>query len=420
MKKGLTFAFALYAASTLISMAVMSIGAAILFAALVWECGGPRGLWQASVQTARGFWVRRFCGASGLLVAALALSLLGAVFWPVGWGGHFVQPEWWDLAKVWYFAWPILLVLGLRRLDEAERTTVLKTWIITFTVLSAIGIFQYFVGWPRSQPIPKNETHFHATLFLGHHLSVASIFIFPFFAVLDWVTQQWTARLRPARLKGLFPVWFLLLSLVLGFATLFLTYSRMLWLSLPLALLIWVIHALPRKQAVIAAALLVALGGGIAQLPSIQQRATAVMGIGDREKLWKANLEFLRLRPLTGTGFRRNIEASSYYLESLPNAGSVFTGHAHNNLIDMMGGTGILGALAWLLWCGLLFRIIGVSSRNSVGFSSGLLFAWIGFHLNGLTQVNFWEGKVMHQMMWSVAWILLWAESSKLREEVSS
>ena len=34
-----------------------------------------------------------------------------------------------------------------------------------------------------------------------------------------------------------------------------------------------------------------------------------------------------------------------------PGATSVFSGHAHNNLLDLLGGTGLLGAIAWIAWC---------------------------------------------------------------------
>ena len=44
--------------------------------------------------------------------------------------------------------------------------------------------------------------------------------------------------------------------------------------------------------------------------------------------------------------------------------------------------------------------------------------AWIAcfvvFHLNGLTNLNFWEGKVTHQLFWMLGWLLVWQKSSRL------
>ena len=45
--------------------------------------------------------------------------------------------------------------------------------------------------------------------------------------------------------------------------------------------------------------------------------------------------------------------------------------------------------------------------------AKGWACAWIVFHLNGLTQVNFWEAKVQHQMAWVIAWSLLFAGMPK-------
>ncbi len=84
-----------------------------------------------------------------------------------------------------------------------------------------------------------------------------------------------------------------------------------------------------------------------------------------------------------------------------------------------MGGTGILGLLAWLAWVGVTLGLAWASVRRgrTGGFARGVLCAWVVFHINGLTQVNFWESKVLHQMMWVVAWTLLWASQPSKESE---
>jgi hypothetical protein len=78
-----------------------------------------------------------------------------------------------------------------------------------------------------------------------------------------------------------------------------------------------------------------------------------------------------------------------------------------------VGSTGTIGFLFFLLWWGFLFWVLAVEIRNPslVGdpnFTKGLFAALIVFQINGITQVNFWDAKVQHQLMWIVAWILLW------------
>ena len=119
--------------------------------------------------------------------------------------------------------------------------------------------------------------------------------------------------------------------------TLILTYSRTLWLALPLGTLLWALRFLSRKQAAAAVAAAALAAVVVMQLPSVRSRTATDLGVGAREQLWLANLEFLRERPLTGTGFRLNQAASYYYLESLPGHGEVFGGHAHDNFLECSG-----------------------------------------------------------------------------------
>jgi O-antigen ligase len=392
-RKILTLGFAVYAISTLISMAVMSIGAAALLVALLVAFGGPAGLWKAMALEATRPWMRWYLRASVILFGACVLSLMGGIFFPLIYNGkgpeiHFLA----DLGKGWYFLWPWILATGLNAIEEEDRRKILNSWLGAFSMLGVFGIIQYFVGWPKYQSIPETS-RFHAVLFLGHHLSVASILIFPFFVALD-------------RLRSRFSV-FWAASVAAGLIMLFLTYSRMLWIALPVGIFFWAIWRLPRRWALTSIAAVILGGLLMTQVPIIHRRIENGAGISDRKALWLANIEFLKARPLTGTGWRHNIEVSGNYLLEKTHAESVFSGHAHNNLIDMLGGTGLIGAFAWIFWCVVVMAIAwksaGLERTGVAGYARGLFCAWIVFHLNGMTQVNFWEGKVQHQISWAIA-----------------
>jgi O-antigen ligase len=411
----LTFALCVYAVSTLISMAVMSIGTAILVVALLWAFGGPKALWaQIREDMKTSVWARRY-----LWVAiALALSCFGSLVWaklaPLTYGGksadvHVLK----DSLKLWYLFWPLPLAAGLRALGPERRMKILTSWIATCAILGVIAVIQHFTGWPRPQgiPSPTPPLRYHATLFLGHHLSVASILIFPFFASLDLFKRKVESR-QPRRYADLC---FWGVAAASGALALFLTYSRTLWAALPLAVFAWLVINLP-KRAKVAVVVLFVLGvAGATQLPQIKARFNAwdfQYSVTTRADLWKANLEFLKERPVLGVGWKHNQELSGYYLMEKLNTKDVFSGHAHNNLLDMLGGTGIVGALSWLAWSILVIAMAWTAMRRRMRasdvFASGLFCAWIAFQLNGVTQVNFWEAKVTHQAMWMVAWSLLW------------
>lgn len=400
----ITAGLCIYAAASLFSMAAMSIGTGVLILCLLIGLG-PRGFLSSVRNELRHRPARVLFVFSALLALACVASLVYAKWNPVSFGSYQVDVNsLFEFGKLWYLFWPFLLAAGLRAVSEEQRGRVAAAWLVAFGILSAVGIYQYYTGWPRPQVIPGTP-RYHAILFLGHHLSVASILIFPFFAALDLLKK----RAGP-RWVGL-PRVLLFLFVVLGAVTLFLTYSRMLWAALPVGLLIWALLALPKRWA--AAAVLALVIGGVAayQVPQIQKRVRDSMGVGTRQLLWKANLAFFEERPVFGVGFRENHELSRhYFVANFPRGDRFFTGHAHNNALDMLGGTGFFGFSAWLLWSLSIFVLLWPLLRNrpEAFFVTGLFAAWIVFHLNGLTQLNFWEGKVQHQMMWSVGWILLW------------
>jgi O-antigen ligase len=112
-------------------------------------------------------------------------------------------------------------------------------------------------------------------------------------------------------------------------------------------------------------------------------------------------------------GWRHTEEMSGYYLQELTGEKDVFAGHAHNNFLDLLGGAGVLGALTWLAYCAfvlaILYRALRRDRAPGLDFARGMFCAWLVFQINGLTQVNFWEGKVEHQVAWMIAWALLWS-----------
>jgi len=414
-QSGLTFAFCAYAVSTLISMAVMSIATALLIVALICNFWG-QGFGEKFLTNLRtSVWTRRYLRIS----VALALCCFGSLVWaklaPLSYGGRFSEVHVFkDSLKLWYLFWPLPLALGLGILTAEQRKKILTSWIGATAVLGGIAIIQHYTGWPRPQIIPSSEpVRYHATLFLGHHLSVASILIFPFFASLDLFKRK--------------SHWLWGAGAALGAVALILTYSRTLWVALPISVLVWLLINLPKRAKVAVVVLFLIGAAGVSQLPQVKSRFQTWNfqdSLLTRTDLWKANLEFLKERPILGVGWKHNQELSGYYLMEKYKTQNVFSGHAHNNLLDMLGGTGILGALSWLAWSILVIAMAWAVLKKRLAsaevFASGLLCAWIAFQLNGLTQVNFWEAKVTHQIMWMVAWSLLWLGTSVKGDEKSA
>jgi O-antigen ligase len=141
------------------------------------------------------------------------------------------------------------------------------------------------------------------------------------------------------------------------------------------------------------------------------------MGIQDRLRLWEANLDYFKHRPITGIGWLKTQEMSGFYFQEKhpENYKEYFWVHAHNNFFEMLGGTGILGTIAFLLWSIFTIRF-ALQTRNLAedaknyflsDLASGITVALLLLHFNGLTNVTFWEGKVMHQQMFAIGLLFM-------------
>jgi O-antigen ligase len=406
----------IYTVSTFGSMAMMSIGVAFFLTAWIvgtcWSSGGPRGVLNDLKFAISHPSIKRYLIASLLLCLAGVISLITARVFPLQFHEKSVSLRGLrDIAKFWYFFLPIFLTIGWSKISILQRNQVVRTWILAYGLLSAVGLIQLFTGWPRAEPNYYIPGLFLIVLLFGHHLSLANIWIFPFFACLDFLKSS------DSRKKLKLPVWTLLIIASLGAFCLFFSWSRTLWVALPISLSLWIALQFREKKVIFGFLAVIALTVTILiNIPTVRIRLHAPSGTGDRYELWQANLDFLKHRPLTGVGFGKNQELSLYYFqEKYPKQTDFFIGHAHNVYLEIIAGLGILGLLAWIGWLWVTLKNLKRTELlpSTVQFKSGLICAWLTFFINGLTQVNFWEGKVLHQIMWTTGLLLFWTLEEK-------
>ena len=314
-----------------------------------------------------------------------------------------------DLNKVFYLIIPFVLMFGISALDESRKIRLMRFWVLGFGVLSLVGCIQFFTGWPRPQGIPGYEGFFHTNLLFGHHLSFANIWIFPFFAVLDLAFKK--DLLKKMNIQ---PVW-VWTFVFLGGIALFLSFSRMTWIALPIGVVIFFlwkfIQMAQKKRAVIFLLLIGLTGFGVLQTSFVQKRIQQSMGIETRLTLWEGNWDLFKMKPILGIGWRKTESTFPLYHQAMSGREVFFSGHAHNIFIEILTGTGVVGAFVWAVWIFLLFRMLFLRMKNGEGephLAMGLICGLIVFLLSGLTQVNFYDAKVQHQLNWVVGWALAW------------
>ena len=166
------------------------------------------------------------------------------------------------------------------------------------------------------------------------------------------------------------------------------------------------------------------VGGGVIFLalvfafqPDVFHRTTSISDIKEssnagRFKIWKVSWNMFADHPIKGIGLNQNVRLmNDYYFDMGVANGQI--GHAHNNVLQFLVGTGVPGAL---LFIALSLTLLWISFRawktwpadGDVWLRSLILAsltAQVFFHVGGLTEANFFDGEVRHNLIlaWSAA-----------------
>lgn len=98
---------------------------------------------------------------------------------------------------------------------------------------------------------------------------------------------------------------------------------------------------------------------------------------------WQAAIAAFKERPILGYGYLNFEEHSSIIKHRYNLLAPDFKGHAHNNFFEMLGSTGALGFISFVLWLGFWFKEMYL--RTDLLSRIGLPFI-VTFIVSGLTQ----------------------------------
>ncbi|MEW6055201.1 MAG: O-antigen ligase family protein [Bdellovibrionota bacterium] len=414
-EKAVYFAAVVYTTFVFGSMAMMSIGAGLVFAVWVFcRFGKLKSELKAY-------------GKSPLALPSLVLS--AACLWSLIWAsisglefyGEKPKIDWvQDSRKLWHIAFPFIFAALLSRLSETRLRRVTKIWLFAGLASALLGIAQYYVPFYKPMLLPHTvyegysqggglwgalRGKYHATGLAGFHLSYASIMAFP---ALVWLSiaavlyRRVGVKKSVAIASGVFLLFFLANIL---------TYSKIAWISMPLAAMATALFGFKGRSRVVVIAAVVVASIAWSTSSEFQLRFKGLYGdnysIKERFAVWSANVEMIKQHPFFGVGWHHNAALTEPYFRSTGEL-NPFVSHAHNNLLDQWASTGLLGMLAFLWWnCVVFVMSFRIYKFNHTllwrGLGLGLMSGWLCLHLNGLTQSNWWDAKVLHQITWITA-----------------
>jgi hypothetical protein len=315
------------------------------------------------------------------------------------------------------FSFSIVLLFEQERFWLAFKKWLTPTLLVVLGIVSLYAITQHFTGYDlvrgaKKVMVPavgsgdsvtrwRSAGFFSMPLTYGYSMGMMLCFLIPLVLVIERVWLRWLAVFVG----------------VLSFVSVLTTFTRGAWIALAGTFLVMLLSLLNWRRA-----LALGLGGLILGLsfyflsPSFKVRMDSITDLSNRSNservvIWKSFLLMARDYPITGVGYNVDGHKLDTYLAEL-NETVEFPGHAHNNFLQFLGVTGLVGLVLYLAMCIWFLRYSwhliqwGGDSRYSVLSLLGvsLLSAQLFFHIGGLTECNFFDAEVRHVLMftWSL------------------
>lgn len=337
------------------------------------------------------------------MLVFVAIAILGILL-----GGAPPGEKFYDFGRMRFFVLYAVLFYTLRFC--ARDFPWLKILLGVTLIIGAYGFVQHFIAIDLVRPAGKKilmyaiESEKLGPLVLGtfnHHLTFSNVYLF--YACLFTSIGIFYFPKRP---------YILALGLLIYLLCAW-TQSRVAWVAIPVTI-VCVAWAKSRKLAFLSlCAVLAAMTVFYFTDPAFRERFRRTLfeqndfyNLGPRKRLWAAQLYFFRESPLLGVGWNNNERRAKEVVDRLfPDIKEQFYGHAHSTFLQILSTTGLIGFAAYLWIWGAVFqrclRVIRNRPRDQLEhwIAVGLFAGFVGFQIQGLTQWNFGDAEVIHNVV---------------------
>lgn len=251
-------------------------------------------------------------------------------------------------------------------------------FFISLLIATTSGLIGFYTGFnPLKYKVVdtyRNKGMFGMIMTYGYQASFAAILLAGFMNERKNLADYYNKPL-------------LYITSIINILGLFLSYTRGALLGFIAGLFM-----MRKKVALITIAVFV-IGGGVVSLVNPIFIKNEVIRKGSNDKrmtFWKASLYAFKERPLLGYGYK-NFESNSKKIKEkydLPFINN--TGHSHNNFLQILSTTGVLGFVLYLLW--LVLWIFESIKSDTVVSRIGFLFI-VTFIIGGMTQSTIIDGE---------------------------
>ena len=279
--------------------------------------------------------------------------------------------------------------------DRKQLRGVLIATLISSLINDAVGIYQYFAeGAERAKGLVHSPTFLASSMLMQIPIMI--------FTAIEFSETKWLS-------------YGAIFTAALSLLCLGLSMTRGAWIAFTVTLILFALFE--KKYRVLTAKLFavvfVIFLMVFAMSPKLQDRIGTLTDINfqsntERILMWKSSIEIFKDYPIHGIG-QKMFESVYNRIYISPEAkerpDKYYSGHSqpHNNLLFAASEGGIIGTAAFIGLHAYLFRrfFLQYKKESSMKFSAGLtlLVIFVALHLEGLTDTNFSQVKLMREFL---------------------
>ncbi|MBT6326684.1 MAG: O-antigen ligase family protein [Bdellovibrionales bacterium] len=322
------------------------------------------------------------------------LGMIVSIILSVWINADIIESPWRNIGKSKYFILALMGTFAYReffqeKISSKKIKILINTLLITTTIASLSGIVAYYTGYNYIKMKPACSPNRACGLFgmLMTYAYGVSLFLVILTGVIihKEKCKQWFS------MKLVYFVW------IINFTGLILTYTRGAWIGFIIGVPLFFFKE--NKKKFIICFLVLLIGGGLTLTFNKFARSRFLNSKNSdmlRIAFFQSTLYAVKEKPLLGWGYR-NFEPNSKMIKEKYNLyDPTYGGHAHNNLLEHLASTGIIGFIFTLLFYITWAREAYL--RNDI--FGKLLFPFvISFIVSGMVQYTFGDAENLFFIM---------------------
>jgi len=257
----------------------------------------------------------------------------------------------------------------------------------------------YISGFPHSKEFARAGGFLNDPMTFAHGIGLFLIFFLGYFSRAQWLKNK-----------------MVVFSLFVLLAALLLTITRGVWIAVTVAATFYFVVKSRKHAFAFLSAVVIFVALGYVTSKPLRARIDQTISFdksydSERLVLWQANWYIFKNNPIFGIGYGENKHRIREFYDILNVPAGQFEGNAHNQYINFLSGTGVVGLLFYLIWIGMNLYWAFNLSRNqqaslqeqALGFGSFL--GQIVLVIGGLTESNFEHSKLktIFALFWAIS-----------------